>query len=1137
MAGTKVTRLNKAAREFNIGRDTIVEFLGKKGYEIDPSPHTKLTSEMVALLTDEYSDEKSVKEEARKKGLGGVKRETISLDDRKKPEPEPEDYEEEKDIIIRGVSVKVDESFKRAVEPHFDSKPSPKKKAKEIAETKTQPASEAPPEQAEIETPVSTQESPQDDKVPESATVSDSQHEVHAESASADQQKKAKKAKDEKDKLDEIPDLSMDAPEVKPAQEISEKPSSPELEIASPKVEDEKKKTGESVKGEPSVEKSAKKSESTSKPEALPEKEQVQAVVDQDIEAKTEETEKEVDIKSVDEKGDSDVKEPRVLGKIDLSTINERTKPPRKTAAEKRKEKEDRKKTTQRKPAKAEEPSKKPVDKKPESKPQAKAEQPSPTATKKPVEAAPVEDAKAETTHANQNADNFLKTKVEKLVGPNIIGKIELPVEKKFEKKKPVASSSDDKVKPKRKKRKRIRKDVPAKDGATTTTDNKQKKTDDKGRGRSKPKPPTRGRRGREAKPELTEEEVQKQIKETLARLSGTGKSKASKYRRQKRDLVHKQKEQDAIEKEEDKKNLIVVEFVTANELATMMNVAVTEVISVCMQLGLFVSINQRLDAETITLVSEEFGFNVAFETAEIALDTQEEEADKPEDLEFRSPIATVMGHVDHGKTKLLDYIRSANVVAGEAGGITQHIGAYEVVLENGKKITFLDTPGHEAFTAMRARGAKVTDVAIIVIAADDSVMPQTVEAINHAQAANVPIVFAINKIDKPTANVDRIKDQLSQMNVLVEDWGGKYQSQEISAKNGINIDELLEKVLLESEMLDLKANPNRNANGTIIESSLDKGRGYVAKLLVQNGSLKVGDLVLAGSHYGRVKAMYNERNQIIKIAGPSAPVLMLGMNGAPQAGDSFRVMDDEREAKNIASKRMQLHREQGLRTQKHVTLDEIGRRIAIGDFKELNIIVKGDVDGSVEALSDSLIKLGTEEVQVNVIHKSVGQVTETDVLLASASNAIIVAFQVRPSVGARKIAEKEQIDIRTYSIIYAAIEEIKAAIEGMLSPDIEEKIICNIEVREVFKITKVGTIAGCYVLDGTVHRNTRIRVIRDGIVIHTGKLGSLKRFKDDVREVHSGYECGLNIDNFNDIKVGDIIEGFEEVKVARKLD
>ncbi len=569
-----------------------------------------------------------------------------------------------------------------------------------------------------------------------------------------------------------------------------------------------------------------------------------------------------------------------------------------------------------------------------------------------------------------------------------------------------------------------------------------------------------------------------------------------------------------------------------------MMNVNATDVISACMTLGLFVSINQRLDAETLNLVAEEFGFEVEFVSVEVqeAIESIEVIHDDESLLTPRSPIVTVMGHVDHGKTKLLDHIRKANVVAGEAGGITQHIGAYEVILEDGKKITFLDTPGHEAFTAMRARGAKVTDVAIIIIAADDGVMPQTKEAINHAQAAGVPIVFAINKIDKANANPDKIKQELSEMNILVEEWGGKFQSQEISAKDGLNVIELLEKVLLEAEMLDLKANRDRAAVGTVIESTLDKGRGFVTNILVQTGTLYAGDMVLAGSYYGKVKAMFNENNQPIKEAGPSTPALLLGLNGAPQAGDGFNVMKDEREVKSIANKRQQLQREQGLRTQKHITLDEIGRRIAIGDFKELNVIVKGDVDGSVEALSDSLLKLSTEEVQVNVILKGVGAVTETDVMLASASNAIIIGFQVRPQPSARKLAEQEQIDIRLYSIIYQAIEEIKAAIEGMLSPDIEEKITCNVEIREVFKITKVGSVAGCMVLDGKITRNTAIRLIRDGIVVYTGVLGSLKRFKDDAKEVATGYECGLNIVNFNDIKVGDIIEGYEEIEVKRTL-
>jgi translation initiation factor IF-2 len=553
------------------------------------------------------------------------------------------------------------------------------------------------------------------------------------------------------------------------------------------------------------------------------------------------------------------------------------------------------------------------------------------------------------------------------------------------------------------------------------------------------------------------------------------------------------------------------------------------------MSLGMFVSINQRLSAETIVIVAEEFGYKVEFVTAEETVDV-EEETDAPEDLKPRPPIVTVMGHVDHGKTSLLDYIRKANVIAGEAGGITQHIGAYGVTLENGKRITFLDTPGHEAFTAMRARGAQVTDVVIVVVAADDNVMPQTKEAINHAQAAGVPIVFAINKMDKPGANADKIREELSAINILVEEWGGKYQCQEVSAKKGTNIDLLLEKVLLEADLLDLKGNPTKNAVGTVIESSLDKGRGYVTTLLVQSGALEVGDVVLAGSHSGRVKAMTNERGVAIKKAGPSTPVLLLGLSGAATAGDKFKVMDDEREAREIANRRMQLLREQGYRSQKHITLDEIGRRLAIGDFKELNIIVKGDVDGSIEALTDALLKLSTEKVQVNVIHKSVGQVTESDVLLASASNAIVVGFQVRPSANARKLAEQEQIDIRLYSIIYDAINEVKAAMEGLLAPEFEEKVVCNVQIRQVFKISKVGSIAGCMVMDGKITRNTKVRIIRDGIVVHTGTLGSLKRFKDDVKEVASGYECGLNIDGYNDIKEGDLIEGYEMVEIKKKL-
>ncbi len=647
-----------------------------------------------------------------------------------------------------------------------------------------------------------------------------------------------------------------------------------------------------------------------------------------------------------------------------------------------------------------------------------------------------------------------------------------------------------------------------------------------KNKQKAQPKPVVR--------PEVSDEEVSKQIKDTLARLTAKGtKTKAAKYRKEKREIIAERMNEEFEREAEERKILKVTEFVTVSELATMMNVPPTEVIMACMNLGLMVSINQRLDAEALVVVAEEFGFKTEFVSVEIQ-EAITDEVDSEESLVPRPPIVTVMGHVDHGKTSLLDNIRKTNVTAGEAGGITQHIGAYSVEL-NGQKITFLDTPGHEAFTAMRARGAKITDVAIIIVAADDSVMPQTIEAINHAQAAGVPMVFAINKIDKPQANPEHIKEQLSQMNYLVESWGGKYQDQEVSAKKGLNLDKLLEKVLLEAELLELKANPNKRATGSVIESTLDKGRGYVSTILVQSGTLHVGDVMLSGTFTGRVKAMFNENGKKVTEAGPSTPVQVLGLNGAPQAGDSFNVMEDDRSAREIANKREQLQRMQGIMTQKHVTLDEIGRRIAIGSFKELNIIVKGDVDGSVEAMSGSLIKLSKETVQVNVIHAAVGQISESDVLLAAASNAVIVGFQVRPSASARKLAEKEEIEIRLYSIIYDAINDIKDAIEGMLEPVMKEEIVASVEVLETFKISKVGTIAGGIVREGKIGRNTPIRVIRDGIVIYTGKLGSLKRFKDDVKEVTSGMDCGLNIESFNDIKVGDIIEGYEQVEVKRK--
>lgn len=1004
----KTTRLSKAAREFNVGISTIVDFLSVKGHSVDTNPNTKLTPEIYELLIQEYQAEKHVKEESQKIGIELSSHESISIEDAL---DKKEDIQEETEAIPG------DELLIKNVHSGFIS----------------------PPKDIEV-------------------------------------------------KKEIIPE----------------------------------------IKEEPKTEDTATK--------------EIEVKVEADVVVETEPT--------VEKDGVL-----KVYGKIDLDSLNQKTKPAKKTTAEKAQKAEEKSLAIETKSKKAEvevqekknseieakekeklkaieieeEKSKLQELSEKNAKSEAKEDSQSETKPKEELESKKIEETTTKTPE-KKSTGNFIPTNYAKLSGPKILDKIILPEIKKPEKK-PVASSKQDKIETKRK-RKRIRK------GPGTPQQNAvgQRRPQDANR-----KPGQRGQKATpykpRVKPELTQEEIQKQIKDTLARLSGKGKSKASKHRRQKREEVS-QKLQDQIQKEEQEKKIIkVTEFVTANELANMLDVAVNEIISTCMSLGLFVSINQRLDAETLVLVSEEFGFELEFVSVDVQEAIEEaEEIDDEADLVERSPIVTVMGHVDHGKTLLLDYIRKANVISGEAGGITQHIGAYEVTLDNGRNITFLDTPGHEAFTAMRARGAKVTDVAIIIVAADDNVMPQTKEAINHAQAAGVPIVIAINKIDKTGANPDKIREELSQMNVLVEEWGGKYQCQEISAKVGTNITELLDKVLLESEMLELKGNPKRLALGTVIESSLDKGRGYVAKLLVQNGTLKVGDYLLAGATSGKVKAMYNERNQIVDIAGPSAPILLLGLSGAPQAGDAFNVMKDERDAKNIANKRQQLQREQGIRTQKHITLDEIGRRLAIGDFKELNIIVKGDVDGSVEALADSLIKLSTEEVQVNVIHKSVGAVTESDVLLASASDAVIIGFQVRPSVSARKLAEHEQIDIRLYSIIYQAIEELKSAIEGMLAPEIEEKIVCNIEIREVFNITKVGTIAGCMVLDGKINRNTTVRVIRDGIVIHTGLLGSLKRFKDDVKEVQSGYECGLNIDKFNDIKISDIIEGYELIEIKRKL-
>ena len=1040
----KSIRLSKAAIEFNIGKDVIVEFLGKKGFKLDSSPNTKLNGEMYALLVKEYQGDKEVKKNADQLGNFSYKGKSITVDNAIKNEEEYEEYEEETpNIRVSGTQ---------------DNK-----------KIRVQDLKNQEPQEVKKDNPVVIN--------------------VHADKKT--EQKQVVMTNEQLDNSSTQQDADV---------------KNNDNTIIIDKVKETAK---EEVKVEKNTE---KKIEST-------------------IEIKTESKSK----KDYNNNSGNNGIQLTVVGKIPLEEKKSKDK------KDKNKNKQQTNETNKQHTA---------------AQPKAHNEQQQTNKPEISVEKAENKTVVTQNKATEEKQVNFIPTQFKKLEGPKIIDKIELPSERKPKAKQPVASSGDDikslSNKDKKKKRKRIGTDNNTnntvgdanKNNNTTNNKNKDNKhnagkpgEDKRNEKRKNDKFKKTAKPAVEEKVELSDEEIQKQIKETLARLSPLGKSKTSKHRREKRHNIANEMEEERLHEQEEKKILKVTEFVTANELANMMNIPVTKVISTCMSLGVFVSINQRLDAEILTLVAEEFGFKVEF----ISIDVQEalannDEEDNPDDLIPRAPIVTVMGHVDHGKTKLLDSIRNANVAAGEAGGITQHIGAYEVTTASGKKIAFLDTPGHEAFTAMRARGASLTDVAIIVIAADDSVMPQTVEAINHAQAANVPIVFAINKIDKPTANVQKIYQELAQMNILVEEWGGKYQSQEISAKQGLNVDKLLDKVLLEAEFLDLQANPKKAAKGTIIESALDKGRGYVAKIMVQDGTLKVGDMVLAGTTYGKVKAMFNEQNKSVKTAGPSTPVLMLGLNGAPQAGDNFSVFDDEKEVKSIVTRRQQLQREQGLRTQKHITLDEIGRRIAIGDFKELNIIVKADVDGSSEALADSLLKLSTPEVQVNVIHKSVGAISESDILLASASNAIIVGFNVRPTLQARRLAEKEEIDIRLYSIIYTAIEEIKSAIEGMLAPEIEEVVTCNIEIREVFNISKVGRIAGCMVLDGKVNRQTKIRIIRDGIVVHTGSLGSLKRYKDDVKEVSAGFECGLNIDGYNDIKVGDIIEGYTIKEISRKL-
>ncbi|MFA5814398.1 MAG: translation initiation factor IF-2 [Bacteroidales bacterium] len=1040
---SEVKRLSRVAKECNVGIQTIVDFLHKKGFDIENSPNAKIPPEALVLVMKEYQNDQAAKREAVqfKEEHKYESRTTISIEDT--PAQQVDEEAEQEEVLLiqdsRG-SLKFD----------LDQDDSRREKR----EKKEEPEVIAVP----IDKPIGP-------------------------------------------KIVGRVDLEKPKPKVKPKPEP--KPMTLPVQEVEPKIEHKPKQKPQHkpvpAKEEPVSAVVDQESEPVAKP-AEPIGTGPAASVEPIIEPIQEE-QLQPEIKKVPEEevithttlAKDLLVDFKFVGKIDIDSLNQKTRPSKKYIKEK--------------------PQPKPVK-------EAKESRPAPTpAIKQDQKPAP----QVERPQKEQSSDAPIhRIVVKKASGPTIIGKIVLSPEGDRRREKVIVEGAgDDSLK--KKKRKRIRKDRvaivgPAADREATKVIKK----------------PTRVKK-KIGKVEISEEDVQRQIKDTLSRITPKGKSKGSKHRKSKRELNRQSLLADADRAEQESHVIKVTEFVTANELASLMNVQVNEIISTCMSLGLFVSINQRLDAETISVVADEFGFEVEFISVEVQ-EAIEQESDKEADLKPRPPVVTVMGHVDHGKTSLLDYIRKTNIIAGEAGGITQHIGAYKVVLDNEKTITFLDTPGHEAFTAMRARGAQGADMAIIVIAADDAVMPQTIEAINHAAAAGVPMVFAINKIDREGANPEKIKEQLAGMNYLVEDWGGKYQSQEISAKKGIGVAELLEKVLLESEMLDLKANPEKNALGTVIESSLDKGRGFVTTILVQGGTLKVGDIVLAGSYFGKVKAIFNERGGIITIAGPSEPVLILGLNGAPQAGDKFHVLESDREAREIATKREQLQREQELRTRKHITLDEIGRRIAIGNFQELNIIVKGDVDGSIEALSDSLIKLSTPEIQVNIIHKAVGQISESDILLATASNAIIIGFQVRPSLNARKLAEKEGIEIRLYSIIYDAINELRAAMEGMLSPEIKEEITGTLEVMEAFKITKVGTVAGCIVRDGKIYRTSKVRIIRDGIVVYDGLLGSLKRFKDDAKEVVSGLECGLNIDNYNDIKVADIIEAYTSREVKKTL-
>ncbi|GBU07053.1 translation initiation factor IF-2 [Bacteroidales bacterium] len=1006
-------RLIKVTRDLNVGLTTVVDFLQKKGFAPEADPNAKISDEEYTLLVKEFSKDKNLKLESEKISLDRLskeKNESVAVEGYEKEKKKVENLKTEvpDDMVPKIVTKgKIDLDALNKPKKQTPAKPKKEKLAQEINQELniTPKVEDTPLPIVDVEKPIISHEEPAQTTATEVLEKLASQKPVLQEENEPD---------------------------------VKEEVQSAILTPVQAEIEDK----------------------------VLPQ----ETIVENDI---TEAIDEPADTNSSEEDNVFRLNKPiiesniKVTGMIDLTSINQTTRPKKKSKEEKRKER---------------------------------------------VEKKPLASSSSPIIPAAASSLGLKKAVPE---DPN--------------RPKPVLTKKGDldSEEAKKKKRSRIKKEkVDVNKGA-----NAQPKQETSGLRLRKPGKGSTGGAGTGS----SDADVQKQVRDTLARLTSKGQKKGSKYRREKRDAVSQRQHEQDENAEMESRTIKLTEFVTANDLASMMNVPVVQIISTCMNIGMMVSINQRLDAETINIVAEEFGFKTEYVSAEV-IEAIAMEEDREEDMVPRSPIVTVMGHVDHGKTSLLDYIRSANVIAGEAGGITQHIGAYNVKIPDGRHITFLDTPGHEAFTAMRARGASVTDIAIILVAADDNVMPQTVEAINHASAAGVPIIFAINKIDKAGANPEKIKETLAGMNYLVEDWGGKYQSQDISAKKGIGMTELLEKIVLEAEILELKANPNKRAMGSVIESSLDKGRGYVVTMLVQAGTLRVGDIVLAGTQYGRVKAMTNERNQKITEAGPSVPVQILGINGAPQAGDTFHVLETEQEAKEISNKREQLQREQGLRTQKLLTLDDIGRRIAIGNFQQLNIIIKGDVDGSVEALSDSLIRLSTEEIQVNVIHKGVGQISESDVTLAAASDAIILGFQVRPSQAARKLAEKEGVDVRLYAIIYDAIEEVTAAMEGMLSPEIREEITSNVEIIEVFKITKVGTVAGCMVREGKIKRGNKIRVIRDGIVIYTGELGSLKRFKEDVREVANGYECGLNIHNFSDLKIGDMIEAFEETEVKKTL-